>query len=94
MILKKLMKSIDTKKKYSSKLSEHGNFNYNFERLSCYVMGTNLNDLKSKIKTTKVVWSRNFIYYYLRENTTLTLKDIGLRYNRKHCTVFVGIKKT
>lgn len=36
---------------------------------------------------------RYFMYHYLRENTDLTLRQIGSIFNRPHVSVFNGLNK-
>lgn len=49
--------------------------------------------LKSKSKKREIVIVRQAIFFLLRKNTTLTLKQIGKVFNRDHTTVIAGIKK-
>jgi chromosomal replication initiator protein len=49
------------------------------------------NNLRSRSRKRQVVLARNLAFYLARKYTSLSLKDIGNRFNRRHSTVLKGI---
>ncbi len=60
-------------------------------RLVCQSFGLNEHQLASRSRRKECVQGRNLIYYLARKHTTLTLEQIGERFNRRHSTVIKGI---
>lgn len=95
--LKNLMYSINLRKEfrfivnYSEDITH--DFNDNFEEIVCNLFKIDKNRLATKSRELYVVWSRYFIFDYLRTNTTSSLNKIGKKYNRDHSTVAHAIKK-
>jgi chromosomal replication initiator protein len=50
-----------------------------------------LNMLQSKSRKRSIVSARNTAFYMARKYTSLSLKDIGSQFNRRHSTVLKGI---
>ena len=95
--LKNLMYSINLRKEfrfvvnYSEDITH--DFNDNFEDIACNLFNIDKNRLATKSRELYVVWSRYFIFDYLKTNTTSSLRKIGEKYNRDHSTVLFGINK-
>jgi chromosomal replication initiator protein len=50
-----------------------------------------ISKLRSKSRKKQVVTARNAAFYLARKHTSLSLKDIGQHFNRRHSTVLKGI---
>ncbi|EPR42746.1 Chromosomal replication initiator protein dnaA [Desulfovibrio sp. X2] len=59
----------------------------------CRTFQLDAGDLASKSRRQGVVMARNTAFFLARKYTDLSLKDIGVRFNRKHSTVLKGITK-
>jgi chromosomal replication initiator protein len=57
----------------------------------CSAFDINPDHLASKSRKHNLVLARNTAFFLARKHTTLSLADIGLRFNRKHSTVVKGI---
>ncbi len=67
---------------------------YDFETivgLICKCFNINEQQLQSNSRRNELVLARNAIFYLLRKHTSLTLEQIGLKFNRRHSTVIKGI---
>lgn len=63
----------------------------NIEEFVCETFELTPAQLESKSRRRQVVLARNTAYYLARHYTSLSLKDIGVRFNRRHSTVLKGI---
>ncbi|WP_027370654.1 chromosomal replication initiator protein DnaA [Desulfovermiculus halophilus] len=57
----------------------------------CRAFDMPLNMLQSKSRKRSIVSARNTAFYMARKYTSLSLKDIGSQFNRRHSTVLKGI---
>jgi len=57
----------------------------------CTVYGINPEHLNSKSRKRQHVIARNTAFFLARKHTSLSLQDIGQRFNRRHSTVVKGI---
>jgi chromosomal replication initiator protein len=62
-------------------------------RLVSDSFGMSSEQLKSKSKKQTIVLARNTAFYLTRKHTDLSLKDIGMHFNRRHSTVVKGISR-
>lgn len=62
-------------------------------RCVCDVFSLNHDDLRSKSRKQYIVTARNTAFFLARKHTDLSLKDIGLKFNRRHSTVLKGITR-
>ncbi len=60
-------------------------------RKVCEGFGLAAEQLSSRSRKASFVLARNTIFYLARKHTDLSLKDIGLQFNRRHSTVIKGI---
>ena len=60
-------------------------------RAVCRAFTLTPTQLASKSRKRQVVTARNTAFFLARRHTDLSLKDIGLRFNRRHSTVIKGI---
>ncbi len=60
-------------------------------RKVCEGFGLAAEQLASRSRKASFVLARNTIFYLARKHTDLSLKDIGLQFNRRHSTVIKGI---
>ena len=60
-------------------------------RLVCQSYGLNERQLASRSRRKECVQGRNLVYYLARKHTSLTLEQIGEKFNRRHSTVIKGI---
>lgn len=60
-------------------------------RKVCEGFGLQAEQLVSRSRKADFVLARNTIFYLARKHTDLSLKEIGLRFNRRHSTVIKGI---
>ena len=63
----------------------------NIEEFVCETFELTRDQLCSKSRRRQVVLARNTAYFLARIYTSLSLKDIGDRFNRRHSTVLKGI---
>ena len=57
----------------------------------CRAFDMSLSVLQSKSRKRTIVSARNTAFYMARKYTSLSLKDIGNQFNRRHSTVLKGI---
>ena len=60
-------------------------------RLVCQSYGLNERQLASRSRRKECVQGRNLVYYLARKHTSLTLEQIGEKFNRRHSTVIKGL---
>jgi len=59
----------------------------------CKVNSTNLLDLYTRSRERRIVETRRMIWGYLRENTPMTLNELGELFNRDHCSAIHSVSK-
>ncbi len=57
----------------------------------CRAFNLSYNSLQSRSRKRAIVSARNTAFYMARKYTSLSLKDIGSQFNRRHSTVLKGI---
>ncbi len=57
----------------------------------CQGYGISLDQMNSKSRKQDLVVARNTVFYLARKHTSLSLQEIGNRFNRSHSTVIKGI---
>ncbi len=62
-------------------------------RCVCEVFSLDPAELRSKSRKQYIVTARNTAFFLARRHTSLSLKDIGQKFNRRHSTVIKGITK-
>jgi len=72
---------------------ESSNFNPNFEKTVCDLLGISSSDLRSKDRRAVIVIGRRIVFNYLRDNTNMSLYEIGKKYDNHHATVMHHLKK-
>lgn len=72
---------------------EGPSFNPNFEKVACELLGISSSDLRSKERRAVIVIGRRIVFNYLRQNTNMSLYEIGKKYNNHHATVMHHLKK-
>ena len=70
-----------------------GVFNSNFEKIACDLFSIKISDLYSAKRNQHIVWCRYFVFDYLKTNSLLNASQIGVRYNKLHSSVILGIRK-
>ncbi|OBQ45812.1 chromosomal replication initiator protein DnaA [Halodesulfovibrio spirochaetisodalis] len=60
-------------------------------RCVCSCFDLSFDQLNSRSRKRELVTARNTIFYLARKHTDLSLKQIGLQFNRRHSTVLKGI---
>ena len=60
-------------------------------RCVCSCFGLSYDQLNSRSRKRELVTARNTIFYLARKHTDLSLKQIGVQFNRRHSTVLKGI---
>ncbi|WP_290919509.1 chromosomal replication initiator protein DnaA [Halodesulfovibrio sp.] len=60
-------------------------------RCVCSCFDLSYDQLNSRSRKRELVTARNTIFYLARKHTDLSLKQIGLQFNRRHSTVLKGI---
>ena len=63
------------------------------EAAVCFRFGTDLDELRSPRRSRTYTRPRYYIFLLAREFTSLSLPQIGNRYDRDHTTVMHGIKR-
>ena len=58
----------------------------------CQFYGVTVEDLKSKSKKREFVHARYFCWYFLQKVCSLTLVDIGKKFDKHHTTILTGIR--
>lgn len=58
----------------------------------CRFFSTEPEQMRSKIRRRELVLTRNYIAYFARKNTSLTLREIGNCINRDHADVMHAIR--
>lgn len=59
----------------------------------CEYYGIQPEKLKTGNRSKELVDARHVVFYILRRNTNITLKEAGLLFNRDHTTVIHGLEK-
>ena len=55
------------------------------------VTGVTLNRMKKKVRNRELVWARQLVYFFCRENRVRKSQtEIGSRYGQNHATVYHG----
>jgi len=57
----------------------------------CFVCNTTFEALKKRNRKRELVMARQFIYYFLRKRTALSLKSIGEIFGQDHTTVIHSV---